>query len=178
MLYAIKINLKGYIMKTKKLVPIIGERVKAALAEDGRTQKEMAAEIDVTQEHLNRCLRSGEISKPYLLAIAEYLDVSPEWLSDDKTNNYRFAYRRWRALNDKHNIFKSLFTLLGYNNDQFVLFEESDIEKLMTDINGLIAFYQSKIIERNEGNGDFTSITYDLMTKALESALTMKGDKS
>lgn len=64
-------------------LPIIKQRVIDMLKLEGKTQKEMAAALDITPEHLSRCLKKGRISKPWLIAIANYLDVTEESLTDE-----------------------------------------------------------------------------------------------
>lgn len=62
-------------------LPIIKERFKEILKESGKTQKQLAEELDITPEHLTRCLTKGRISKTWLFAIAKYLDISEKYLT-------------------------------------------------------------------------------------------------
>ena len=64
-------------------LPIIKERFKEVLKESGKTQKQLAEELDITPEHLTRCLTKGRISKTWLFAIAKYLDISEKYLTGE-----------------------------------------------------------------------------------------------
>lgn len=67
----------------KTFLPIIKERFKEILKESGITQKQLAEELDITPEHLTRCLTKGKISKTWLFAIAKYLDISEKYLTGE-----------------------------------------------------------------------------------------------
>jgi transcriptional regulator with XRE-family HTH domain len=67
----------------KTFLPIIKERFKEILKESGKTQKQLAEELDITPEHLTRCLTKGKISKTWLFAIAKYLDISEKYLTGE-----------------------------------------------------------------------------------------------
>ena len=76
-------------------LPIIKERFKEVLKESGKTQKQLAEELDITPEHLTRCLTKGRISKTWLFAIAKYLDISEKYLTGESdTALYYLAEHR------------------------------------------------------------------------------------
>lgn len=64
-------------------LPIIKERFKTVLKESGKTQKQLAAELFITPEHLTRCLSNGKISKTWLYAIAKSLNISEKYLTGE-----------------------------------------------------------------------------------------------
>lgn len=59
------------------------ERFKSVLKDANKTQKQLAEELDITPEHLTRCLTKGKISKTWLFAIAKYLDISEKYLTGE-----------------------------------------------------------------------------------------------
>lgn len=76
-------------------LPIIKERFKEVLKESSITQKQLAEDLDITPEHLTRCLTKGRISKTWLFAIAKYLNVSEKYLTGESdTALYYFAEHR------------------------------------------------------------------------------------
>lgn len=76
-------------------LPIIKERFKTVLKESGKTQKQLAEELDITPEHLTRCLTKGRISKTWLFAIAKYLNISEKYLTgESETALYYLAEHR------------------------------------------------------------------------------------
>lgn len=76
-------------------LPVIKERFKEVLKESGKTQKQLAEELDITPEHLTRCLTKGRISKTWLFAIAKYLDISEKYLTGESdTALYYLAEHR------------------------------------------------------------------------------------
>lgn len=132
-------------MRTKKKVPVIKERVKDMLKAKDTTQKQMAADLDITPEQLNRCLSEGMISKLWLNAIADYLDCSPEWLSSESAPALSsFGHRRGTALTEQGDIIKAMFLLLGYSENRYDELSKADIENLKTDIDMLLAYYLQK----------------------------------
>ena len=76
-------------------LPIIKERFKSILKESNMTQKELAEELDITPEHLTRCLTKGKISKTWLFAIAKHLNISEKYLTGESdTALFYFAEHR------------------------------------------------------------------------------------
>lgn len=71
-------------------LPIIKERFKEVLKESGKTQKQLAEELDITPEHLTRCLTKGRISKTWLFAIAKYLDISEKYLTGESDTAFYY----------------------------------------------------------------------------------------
>ena len=134
---------------------IVKQRVIEALKAEGRTQKEMAADLDITPEHLSRCLTKGKISKTWLIAIADYLDCSPAWLSSEEGgfDSTFFAYQRQQIIDDQESVLTNLFHLLGYSKDQYNLLTETDRENLKTDFDLTIGYYVNKA-NRREGAED------------------------
>ena len=132
-------------MRTKTKIPVLKERVIELLKDAGKTQKQMAADLFISPEQLNRCLTAGMISKPWLIAIADYLNCSPDWLSSkDATPLNAFGYKRGNALANQDEILKSLFVLLGYPENRYGELTEIDIEALKTDIDMLLAYRLQK----------------------------------
>lgn len=137
-------------MRTTNKVPIIKERVKKVLSQEGITQKELADEMGLTPEHLNRCLKEGFIYKPWLTTIADILDVSPFWLSiEDAAELNMFGFKRGEAIKNRKEILKGLFILAGYGEDDFLEFSDNDLDALIGDIQDLIAVKRSSLIDGN-----------------------------
>lgn len=60
------------------------ERVRALLKEKGITDKEMLVDLDINKNQMTRWAKEGTIpGKAILIAIAYYLDTTPEYLSGD-----------------------------------------------------------------------------------------------
>lgn len=114
---------------------IIKERVITLLKEKNMTQKDLAEKLDISKEHLNRCLSKGIISKTWLLAICNYLDVSTDYLSgESKIALTRLAQRRSEI--DGNFILSEYAKFLGFAKEQFNRLTLNDIE----DINEFITF--------------------------------------
>lgn len=125
--------------------PIIKERVVNALYEKGKKQKDMANDLGFSPEHLSRCLSKGEISKTWLISIADYLNCSPEWLSnEDATDLSSFGYQRKETLKNEDEIMESLFLLLGWQPVDYTALPEKERKNLKTDIDLIIAAYTGR----------------------------------
>ena len=131
--------------------PIIKERVIAALKDKGKTQKEMAHALLVSPEHLSRCLAKGKIALSWLIAIAEYLDCSPDWLShEDAPDLSSFGYNRGKAIERQDEILIDLFLLLGFSSEQYELLSSNDRANLKSSLNEIVALYIDRATLRNE----------------------------
>lgn len=99
------------------------------------TQKELCEKLEITQEHLSRCITSGKISYAWLLKICEYLDVSPDYISgkDDENRTY-LAFQRFYAIKDRRAILKNLFVLLGEPPEIIDEMNENEVGQFVTDI--------------------------------------------
>ena len=59
----------------------IGDRIKKCLEDKGMSQRELAKKCRVTEASIARYIENARVPKaPILVAIAEALDVSPEYL--------------------------------------------------------------------------------------------------
>ena len=128
-------------------VPIIKDEVINGLQNINRTQRDLASALDVSYEHLNRCLSRGQISKTWLISIAKYLDISVGTLTgeDDYGLTY-FAEERGKLLRNRDSVLIPLFQLLGRSEEQYHILEDWEISNLMSDLEFLIHFTLSKSV--------------------------------
>ena len=129
--------------------PIIKQRVVDLLKDEGRTQKDMATWLDITPEHLSRCLKTGRISRAVLIAIAEYLNCSPEWLSGEQEIAFTYTAFQRKTL-DQHRVLTDLYNLLGWDETQLDALTAEEIDSMKADLNAVISYYTLK--SRKDGN--------------------------
>lgn len=122
-------------------VTVSKQRIKELLKERGITQKELANDLDITPEHLTRCLTKGRISKTWLLAIAQYLDISSSYLAGmSEMELSRFAELRKEAIERTDDILNEVFLLLGFSSEQYKELPDYEIENLKCDFSLAIAY--------------------------------------
>lgn len=115
----------------------------------GKTQKEMAADLDITPEHLTRCLTKGKISKTWLISIAQYLDVDIRWLSGDSdTPLYYWAEQRTELNGDE--LLSSYMHYLGWSPEEQKLLTNEDIGKLKFAIKMIVDTTMADAKQRKE----------------------------
>ena len=135
-------------------VTISKQRIKELLKERGITQKKLASELDITPEHLTRCLTKGKISKTWLLAIARYLDISTSYLAGtSEIALTQSAELRGDALQRTDDILKELFLLLGFSSEQYNELNDYEIENLKSEFSLAIA-YRLQIARQRKGDSN------------------------
>lgn len=117
--------------------PIIKERVKDALKSKGKTQKEMAADLDITPEHLTRCLTKGKISKTWLISIAQYLDVAISWLTGELDFELRYDAEQ-RAMLNGDELLRSYMLWLGWSHEEQQKLTDEDLYHIKNTIKMII----------------------------------------
>ena len=128
--------------------PIIKERVKDALKSKGKTQKEMAADLDITPEHLTRCLTKGKISKTWLISIAQYLDVAISWLTGALDFELRFDAEQRTMLNGDE-LLSSYMLWLGWSHEEQQKLTDEDMSKIRFTIKAVIDSVFSEMHKKN-----------------------------
>lgn len=142
----------GVVSNKDAFVTVSKQRIKELLKERGITQKELANDLDITPEHLTRCLTKGRISKTWLLAIAQYLDVSVSYLAGmSEMELTQFAELRNEALQRTDNILNELFLLLGFSSEQYKELPDYEIENLKSDFSLAIAYRLQIVRQRKDG---------------------------
>ena len=120
-------------------VPIIKDEVINGLKYKNKTQRDLANALDISYEHLNRCLSKGKISKPWLISIAKYLDTSVGNLTgEDITGLTYFAEERQKLLMNRDSVLIPLFHLLGREEEQYRILDEREISNLLSDLDRMI----------------------------------------
>lgn len=117
--------------------PIEKERVVSLLKGMGCTQKKMCEELDITAEHLSRCLKRGSISKTWLIAIAEFLDTTTAYLSgQDDTQFYYWAEKRLDFNGDE--LLNNYIQWLGWSPNEMKALTEADYSQMRYAIKMII----------------------------------------
>lgn len=114
--------------------PIVKERVKQLLREHEKTQREMSAALDITPEHLARCLTKGSISKSWLKSIAEYLDTSEEYLSGESDDEFLHVWAIQRSQMDGDTLLRQYVHYLGHPPEEQEILTANDWKLMRHDI--------------------------------------------
>lgn len=133
-------------------LPIIKERFKKALKDAGKTQKQLSEELFISPEHLTRCLTKGKISRPWLMAIAQALNISEKFLSGETDTEFLF----WADHRNDHNIEELLsnyMVSLGWSPAQQAELSSDDWEKIKLAIKMIIDGVFAEMHNRKE-NGE------------------------
>lgn len=97
----------------------------------------MCAELDITAEHLSRCLKRGSISKTWLIAIAEYLNTSTNYLSGaSDVNLYEWAEKRTTLNGDE--LLDSYIRWLGWSPQKIEALTPDDYSQMRYAIKMII----------------------------------------
>lgn len=121
---------------------IIRSRVRECIKDKHTTQKAVCKELGFSESHFCRCLRKGEIATAWIHAMAQYFDVSPEWLTnEDAVPLTHLAYQRGQNIKNRDTILSDLFILCGYDPEEYLNFPEGLKNGMITEFYPIIKYY-------------------------------------
>lgn len=143
-------------------VPIWKDRVKSRLKEIGKTQLEMCEELGINYQNINRRLKEGMINKVHLIAIAQFLDVMPQWLSGEKEQPW--DYRTYEVANSSVKLaFIDYLPSVGFevwddgesgtrliHEGANIPITEKELKSIENEVTKFIEFQFMKLIKRKE----------------------------
>lgn len=141
-------------MNKKKTVHIDKENLEKALELSDLSQRKLADKINREYQSLNRSINKGSVSEDDLQAIAQELDVSPEWLKDNKESDgyYTFNYADYESFKSYEKgvdtVLKEICESLGIGGgyDSLAYLSEDEKQEIEKAIRWLL------ITKMSEGN--------------------------
>lgn len=149
-------------MSRAKVSKVSRERVKQALADKNMLQKELADNIGMNYQALNRALKNGRISERILDQIGLLLDVAPEYLAGHSgfipgaPKNY-WVHLAQNEQNAYATIIRAIWIRNGFYPDEIPSDDFWGLYNAIEPaIHQYISFYRKKQSEQSDKSGHNT----------------------
>ena len=134
--------------KKEKLIQIDKEKLKAAIAAQGTSQKEIAEKLLFTSEaYFSRKLSAGTIDKEWLYKIADYLNVSRAYLTGESEEFITRTAERRNAISasDAKALLTEFMISKGFADNYCNDLTDSDLDNIAEFISAVVSTHENII---------------------------------